>query len=316
MEWFRIYNEARNDAKLDMLNDAEHRVWFRLLCYSAEQPERGTIEGVTSRDMCDIGVTSKKCNLKLAAEVAKGDVELLAQTLEKLVDLEIISWAGMTITFINFKKRQYDKPSDSSEETRRRKAESRARQKAQQQTQSHADVTPEKTVSRDVTRGHALDTDTEVNEEPTGSSPRGQKDPDGFTEFWTAYPKRTNRKAAATEFRKLKPDAALLATILAAVTAQKSGRQWQEGFVPEPARWLKDQRWTDEVSPPRLIPSTPPPIVSIDPTAARRRKLDRLKRREFEGYTEKQTYLGFDGDAKLAAAIADLEAQLAQGAQA
>lgn len=323
MEWFRTYNEARNDAKLDLLTDAEHRVWFRLLCYSADQPERGTIEGVTSRDIGvtsrdrrDMSVTSPKCNLKLAAEVAKGDTELLAQTLEKLIDLEILSWVGTTITFINFKKRQYEKPSDSSEETRRRKAESRARQKAQQTANGHADVTPQKGVSRDVTRCHALDTDTdtEVNEEPTGSSSRAKNDPDGFAEFWTAYPKRTNRKSAVDQWRRLKPDAALQAVILAAIAAQQAGRQWLDGYVPEAARWLRDRRWTDEIESPR--PPTPPPIIPPDPVAARRRKLDRLKRGDFEGYTENQTYRGFDGDVRLAADIAKLERELAQGAQA
>ena len=60
---------------------------------------------------------------------------------------------------------------------------------------------------------------------------------------------------------------------------------------------------------------SPPPVPPPDLDATRRRKLDRLRRGEFEGYTEKQTYLGFDGDAKLAAAIADLESQLThQGA--
>ena len=38
MRWFRLWTEARTDAKLGLLTNAEHRVWFHLLCYAAEHP--------------------------------------------------------------------------------------------------------------------------------------------------------------------------------------------------------------------------------------------------------------------------------------
>jgi len=35
--------------------------------------------------------------------------------------------------------------------------------------------------------------------------------------------------------------------ILAAIENQKRGREWREGYVPYMRRWIKGERWEDEV---------------------------------------------------------------------
>jgi len=133
LPWFRLYHEARTDAKLAYLADDEHRVWFDLLCYAAEQSTRGTVHGV---DM-----------FLLAIETARGDAELLNRTIDKLVRFRIITLEASTITFINFLSRQYDKPSDAPEAVRERVARHR-------ETRATA---PPLDVKRDVTRSNALE---------------------------------------------------------------------------------------------------------------------------------------------------------------
>jgi len=74
----------------------------------------------------------------------------------------------------------------------------------------------------------------------------------GFADFWGAYPRHTAKQEAIKAFTKLKPDAALLASILAAVHRAASTHDWQKDggkFVPHPATWLNGRRWEDE--PPR-----------------------------------------------------------------
>ena len=74
--------------------------------------------------------------------------------------------------------------------------------------------------------------------------------PPGFEEFWKAYPKRRAREDAIKAFAKLKPDADLLQTMLAAITAQASTENWRKNageFIPMPATWLNGQRWLDEL---------------------------------------------------------------------
>lgn len=119
MKWFRLYSEARTDAKLESLPDDMFRVWFKLMCFAGEQPNRGVVEGYDD----DL----------LAVEVARGNVELLRATIDRLVKLRILASGDDAVQVIHWEPRQYDKPSDTPEETRRRKQESRAR---------HADVTP------------------------------------------------------------------------------------------------------------------------------------------------------------------------------
>lgn len=133
LQWFRMYAEARTDAKLRSLSDAEFRVWFNLLCYAAEsENQRGTV------DLSDPFI--------VALEVAGGDEELLSRVCHALSRLRIVEERDGIVTFINFTRRQYDKPSDTPEKTRERKQKSRAN------TRDSGEKPP---MSRDVTPGHA-----------------------------------------------------------------------------------------------------------------------------------------------------------------
>ncbi len=72
-----------------------------------------------------------------------------------------------------------------------------------------------------------------------------------FDEFWQEYPKKVGKKAALGSWKRLKPDAALFAQIMEAVKTAKKSEQWQrEGkrFVPNPATWLNQGRWDDEIN--------------------------------------------------------------------
>ena len=71
-----------------------------------------------------------------------------------------------------------------------------------------------------------------------------------FEVFWSAYPKKRAKAAAMRAYQKIRPDAALLATLLAAIERQKASRDWQKEdgqFIPHATTWLNGQRWEDEV---------------------------------------------------------------------
>lgn len=70
-----------------------------------------------------------------------------------------------------------------------------------------------------------------------------------FDTFWTAYPNKTRRADAETAWAKLGPDSALVDKMLAAIETQRQSTQWtrESGrFIPNPAKWLGEQRWRDE----------------------------------------------------------------------
>lgn len=128
MPWWRAYNKSRTDQRLHLLTDAQHRVWYNLMCYASEQRgHRGLID---------------KSRAVLAAEVARGNAKLLNSTLEKLALLEIVRLhEDGAVEFIDFQKEQErGKPSNSPERTKARVDKSRglARQRRADQAQALA----------------------------------------------------------------------------------------------------------------------------------------------------------------------------------
>ena len=99
-----------------------------------------------------------------------------------------------------------------------------------------------------------------------------------FDSFWERYPKKRGRKEALAEWKKLKPDEALVDVVLVAIEKQKLWREQGEArgeFRPEwkdPCRWLKNESWTDEVEVdewnPPLSPAEVCKIMGYPPEAA------------------------------------------------
>lgn len=76
-----------------------------------------------------------------------------------------------------------------------------------------------------------------------------------FSTFWSAYPNKTGKGAALKAFQRVKPDDALLDTMLSQLELMRASPQWQSDggrYIPNPATWLNQRRWEDEVrgSPP------------------------------------------------------------------
>ena len=91
LPWIRLFTEARNDRKLELLDDAQHRVWFKLLCYSSESEPRGVF----------------RIDEVLAIEVANADDDLMASTIERMKKLRLIEIDGEWGYFPAFADRQY-----------------------------------------------------------------------------------------------------------------------------------------------------------------------------------------------------------------
>lgn len=73
-----------------------------------------------------------------------------------------------------------------------------------------------------------------------------------FAQFWQSYPRKVSKAEAEKAYRKLKPDSALQATLLAAVALQARSQEWTKDdcrFVPHAATWLNQRRWEDQLSP-------------------------------------------------------------------
>lgn len=75
--------------------------------------------------------------------------------------------------------------------------------------------------------------------------PKGGE-PEGFAEFYDAYPKKQGREAAAKAFAKVTVG---LPVLLEALSWQRDQEMWTKDggkFVPMPSTWLNGKRWEDQ----------------------------------------------------------------------
>ena len=69
---------------------------------------------------------------------------------------------------------------------------------------------------------------------------------EGFSEFWSAYPRKVGKGEAEKAWLKLSPP---LALVLESINWQRESREWlKDGgqFIPHPGTWLNSRRWEDE----------------------------------------------------------------------
>jgi hypothetical protein len=88
-----------------------------------------------------------------------------------------------------------------------------------------------------------------------------------FEQFWEAYPSKCGKKAAWRAWQKAKDRPSVEIVLQAIEQAQKSER-WQKGFIPNPATWLNQGRWSDVITPasvkligPKALQSVPAQVV-------------------------------------------------------
>ena len=66
-----------------------------------------------------------------------------------------------------------------------------------------------------------------------------------FDKFWNLYPKKVGKASARKKFDQVDVS---LDVLLRAVQEQKMSLQWQDSaFIPNPATWLQERRWEDEL---------------------------------------------------------------------
>lgn len=71
-----------------------------------------------------------------------------------------------------------------------------------------------------------------------------------FAEFYDAYPIKKSKSEALKSWMKLKPDAAMVATIMQSLANHIASEDWcRDGgrFIKHPSTWINQQCWDDEV---------------------------------------------------------------------
>ena len=101
-------------------------------------------------------------------------------------------------------------------------------------------------------------TKSEIVKFITGWLAKEQKNPLGlskqteqFERFWEKYPKKVGKTVAEKAWKKLAPDEQLFGRIMDALCIAVRCDQWRKDngqFIPNPATWLNQRRWEDELA--------------------------------------------------------------------
>ncbi|MCH8505982.1 MAG: hypothetical protein LAT50_16920 [Ectothiorhodospiraceae bacterium] len=70
-----------------------------------------------------------------------------------------------------------------------------------------------------------------------------------FDDFWQAYPNKTGKKPALEKWKRKKLDALADQIITDVLTRIEQHKPWSDGFIPNPATYLHQERWTAEIQP-------------------------------------------------------------------
>lgn len=93
---------------------------------------------------------------------------------------------------------------------------------------------------------------TLIGEDRRGKDIKGQKiPPDGFSLFWSTYPKKVKKQNTLKEWEKIsdRPTTKIIIDALNKQIASREQLQQNGKFCPEwqdPERWIKNRRWEDE----------------------------------------------------------------------
>jgi hypothetical protein len=77
--------------------------------------------------------------------------------------------------------------------------------------------------------------------------PADDREPDGFPEFWKAYPSKVGKGQAISAWKKAKINGEL-ETVLSSLAQWKLSPRWQGGTICNPATWINQRRWEDDPS--------------------------------------------------------------------
>lgn len=86
-------------------------------------------------------------------------------------------------------------------------------------------------------------------QQPAAHSPK-KPEPEGFSDFWAAYPRREDKGHARTAWVKAVRKADVR-TIVAGAARLRDDPNREKQFTPLPATWLNGERWGDDPLPPR-----------------------------------------------------------------
>jgi hypothetical protein len=228
--WFRYYDEALNDPKVQLLPDALFKAWVNLMCLSSKRQGEPFSVG-------DIEFALRLTNTKAQAII------------NDLIERELLDDTDRGLVCHNWDARQFKSdvtdPTNTKRQKRFRERHSNGHDPGHHN--GHATVTPTVTVTPP-----RAESETEQKERA-----RARDDwPDDFREqFWELFPNKVGKQDALKALESVRKNGKVkfsqMIAALKAYAAKRDDRPWCN-----PATWLRQGRWDDR-PPASTAPSIP-----------------------------------------------------------
>jgi hypothetical protein len=102
-----------------------------------------------------------------------------------------------------------------------------------------------------------LDKDKDIDKEAPKAKPNDNYTSD-FLDFWTTYPSSEGKRPAFTAWKKLAKHRPPIGDIIAKLEAFKQTDKWKSGYVRNPATWINQRGWEDEIQTTHTQPTPTP----------------------------------------------------------
>lgn len=234
MPYLRFFpRDWLGDPLLRMISPAARGLWMDLLCVMSSCEPYGHLT-VAGKHMTD--------------ERAASAVSLPLETYrELLAELEAVGVTSRTAAGVIFSRRLVRDHAAFTRSSRAGKAGggNPALRRNEQQAPQTPSALPNANTEAISQKPYARSPNPPLKHPIKGAA--GATSAPEFELFWSAYPRKTAKKAAIKAWiaAKDKPD---IAAILSAIARAKTSEQWQKDggqYIPMPSTWLNQGRWDD-----------------------------------------------------------------------
>jgi predicted phage replisome organizer len=242
ISWIKLDINILDDAKIKIIRshpngDSVVLLWIGLLCLAMKSSRPGTIE-------ISDGLPYTIDDLSNLFNIEKKTVEMGLALFVKYRMVE--TFEGGSIDVINFAKHQ------KLEEIERKRELTRIRTIKYREGLRTSDAP----VTRHGVTVTLTDIDKDIDKEKDLSKKTGKREmnySDDFILFWKEYPNKVGKDAAWKAWKSRNGNIPHLEYILSALSLQKQSSQWKKDggqFIPNPATWINQGRWQDEIKQP------------------------------------------------------------------
>lgn len=257
MSWVRLDDAFPSHRKIRRLSDAAFRMHVSALCWSSKY---GTDGHITTEDLPLVADLDGHMDPQVFLSVTK---ELIQRGLwhdsEHTCDACPAAGDGWVVhDFLDFNpsSEQVEDQRRAATERQRRSRERRNGEKTDVNATGDGDVTRDRRASHGVSHGGVTAPRPVPLPQPlphkktcpSTTSTRSSDDID-FVKFWSTYPKKVAKAAAAKAWTKARKKTSADVITAGAERYRDTVRGADPQYVAGAAKWLNDERWADEPPP-------------------------------------------------------------------